>query len=172
MFDLTVEHAFASMEVYEHLFDEGKPFTGSRRTPTARRNLSPPGDTVIVGRAPARHIRQIRDTGSPTRLVGSRRRGQMERQTTAPKRVLVIIPTMVAALVLLLPSAVRAGDDGAATVPYEVEAGDTLWEIAAERTAPEEDVRETIFEIKRHSGLSSSLIVPGQVLQVPMSPEG
>jgi LysM repeat protein len=89
------------------------------------------------------------------------------RQTTAPKRVLVIISTMVATLVLLLPSAVRASGDAPAAVPYEVEAGDTLWGIAAEVTEPGQDVRVTIGDIKRRNDLSSSLIVPGQVLLVP-----
>ena len=91
----------------------------------------------------------------------------MSRQTTAQTRVLVIISTMVAALVLLLPSAVRASGDAPAAVSYEVEAGDTLWDIAAKVTEPGDDVRATVSDIKRRNGLGSSLIVPGQVLLVP-----
>lgn len=91
----------------------------------------------------------------------------MTQQTNAPKRVLVIISTMVAALVLLLPTAVRATGDDPAGVPYEVEAGDTLWDIAAVVTEPGHDVRATISDIKRRNDLASSLIVPGQVLVLP-----
>ena len=87
----------------------------------------------------------------------------MTQQTTAPKRVLVIISTMVAALVLLLPTAVGASGDNAAGVPYEVELGDTLWDIAAEVTEPGHDIRSTVSDIKRRNELGSSLIVPGQV---------
>ena len=92
----------------------------------------------------------------------------MRRQTDTPKRGLVIISTMVVALVLLLPSAVSA-DGPVQTISYEVEAGDTLWDIAADLTEPGEDIRATVSEIKRSNGLAGSLIVPGQVLTVPAS---
>ena len=46
-------------------------------------------------------------------------------------------------------------------------AGDTLWDVAADATESGQDVRATVFEIKRLNGLDGSLIHPGQVLLVP-----
>lgn len=48
-----------------------------------------------------------------------------------------------------------------------VGAGQTLWEIAGE-VAPAQDRRETVEQIKRLNGLSSSLVQPGQRLTVPV----
>ena len=53
-----------------------------------------------------------------------------------------------------------------ATVDYRVRSGDTLWTIA-EEVAPDRDVRGTISEIKDLNDLDSSLILPGQILEVP-----
>ena len=66
----------------------------------------------------------------------------MVRQTTAQIRVLVIISTIVVLLALLLLSTGEASGAEHA-VPYTVEAGDTLWEIADARTPPGRDVRAT-----------------------------
>jgi LysM repeat protein len=79
---------------------------------------------------------------------------------------LVIISTIVvvAALLLLTTGSARGAEPAGV---YTVEAGDTLWEIAAARTADGEDVRRTVMEIKAYNGLTSSLIVPGQELLVP-----
>src|SRR3712207_9040437 len=41
---------------------------------------------------------------------------------------------------------------GAAPVSYEVEHGDTLWEIATEHYPPSEDPRATIETIRRENG--------------------
>ena len=90
----------------------------------------------------------------------------MLRQTTASSRVLVIISTIVVALVLLLPSTGGASQE-AATDDYVVRSGDTLWEIAAERTVAGEDVRSTISVIRSLNDLESSLIKPGETLVVP-----
>ena len=90
----------------------------------------------------------------------------MLRQTTASSRVLVIISTIVVALVLLLPSTGGAAQE-AATEDYVVRSGDTLWEIAEERTVAGEDIRGTIAGIRRLNELDSSLIQPGDVLLVP-----
>jgi len=84
-------------------------------------------------------------------------------------RALVIISTCVLALVLLLATTVSAGSGSASAVPaeYRVEAGDTLWEIAAERTSRGGDVRSTVASITDLNDLTSSLIRPGQLLLVP-----
>jgi len=90
----------------------------------------------------------------------------MLRQTTASSRVLVIISTIVVALVLLLPSAFGA-TPGASTEDYVVRSGDTLWDIAEERTTEGHDVRGTITSIRRLNDLESSMIQPGEILVVP-----
>ena len=89
------------------------------------------------------------------------------RQTTAPSRVLVIISTVVVALVLLLASSVAATGDAVRTEAYSVHAGDTLWDIAAERTPSGGDVRDTVAAIRSINRLTGTLIRPGQAIEVP-----
>lgn len=48
-----------------------------------------------------------------------------------------------------------------------VQPGDTLWSIA-ERVDRHQDPRQTVFEIMRANGLSSAVIRPGQVLEIPV----
>ena len=90
----------------------------------------------------------------------------MPRYLTAPSRFLVITSTFVGALVLLLASSVMAAGPEPATVDYRVRSGDTLWTIAAE-VADDSDVRGIIAQIRDINDLDSSLIVPGQVLEIP-----
>jgi LysM repeat protein len=91
----------------------------------------------------------------------------MPRYLTAPSRILVIISTFVVALVLLLASSVMAAGPESATVDYKVRSGDTLWTIAETVVPAGHDVRGTISEIRHLNDLDSSLIVPGQVLEIP-----
>jgi nucleoid-associated protein YgaU len=90
----------------------------------------------------------------------------------SPVRAAVLLTTVAVVVVLLLANAFAA-DGSMATegagggVEHLVVAGDTLWDIAAAHTAPGEDVRHTVADIRRANGLQGSLIYPGQVLQVP-----
>lgn len=95
----------------------------------------------------------------------------MVRQRSTSVRALVIISTTVAALVLLLATAVHAmsAGDPIATVEYRVHAGDTLWSIASEMTAPGEDIRAAVDTIKSLNDLSTSMLQIGDVLAVPAS---
>ena len=97
--------------------------------------------------------------------------------TNTRTRVVVLLTSVALALVLLLAGAVVArADDPTAPVVAEttlvahtVLPGDTLWDIAGEHVAQGDDVRNLIEDIKRINDLDSSVIVPGQVLQVPLS---
>ena len=92
----------------------------------------------------------------------------MPRRTTIPTRVVVIISTIVVALVLLLASSVGAsGAVVVSTEEYLVRSGDTLWDIAVERTPEGRDVRDTVAAIRSINRLERSVIQPGQVLGVP-----
>jgi LysM repeat protein len=84
-------------------------------------------------------------------------------------RVAVLLTTVALVVVLLLANAVsaRAPEAPAAFETHRVESGDTLWDIAAHHTAPGDDVRNTVFDIKRANDLADSVIVPGQVLRIP-----
>ncbi|MEN8235454.1 MAG: LysM peptidoglycan-binding domain-containing protein [Actinomycetota bacterium] len=90
-------------------------------------------------------------------------------QRSTSVRALVVISTTVAAFVLLLATAVHAmtSGDPLATVDYRVHAGDTLWSIAAELTAPGEDVRSVVATIRDLNDLPTSMLHIGDVLEVP-----
>ncbi|HEX6489610.1 MAG TPA: LysM peptidoglycan-binding domain-containing protein [Candidatus Dormibacteraeota bacterium] len=64
----------------------------------------------------------------------------------------------------LARTAVGEGPTG--LVSYRVQPGDTLWSIAAARY-PDSDVRQKVGDIERDNGLSSPMIVPGEVLRLP-----
>lgn len=61
----------------------------------------------------------------------------------------------------------NAGAQPAPATEYVVAQGDTLWEIAAEHVSDGEDVRVFIDEIKDRTGITSSDLQVGQVLQIP-----
>ncbi len=86
----------------------------------------------------------------------------------APSRLLVLLVMISVLSLLLLASAVQATGTVRPTGEYRVEAGDRLWDIAAERTVDGEDVRETLHAIRRLNSLDSSVLQPGQVLVVPV----
>ncbi len=92
---------------------------------------------------------------------------------TTPARVVVLLTAIVVLIVLLLANVVGASGAGTPDGPGEygthvVVVGDTLWDIAAESTTPGEDVRRVVFEIQRLNDLEGSVILPGQVLRVPI----
>ena len=49
-----------------------------------------------------------------------------------------------------------------------VSAGDTLWKIASEYTSPGNDIRKTVYEIRKYNKLDSAVIMPGQEVVVPL----
>ena len=80
---------------------------------------------------------------------------------------LLILLTALGIVFLLLSGRVAASTPPAAPVTYRVEAGDTLWHIAAARSDPEDDVRSVVREIKAINDLTESSLRQGQVLLLP-----
>ncbi|MGI9649387.1 MAG: LysM peptidoglycan-binding domain-containing protein [Acidimicrobiia bacterium] len=82
-------------------------------------------------------------------------------------RALVLPLALALMFLLLLAQRVHAGDTAAPTEPYRVVSGDTLWDLADERTEQGEDVRSTVRIIQRVNDLDGGLITPGQVILLP-----
>ena len=80
---------------------------------------------------------------------------------------LSVLLATVCAVFLLIGGAAEAEEPPGPAIEHVVSAGDTLWEIATEHVVPGEDVRPLITAIKERSGLTSSALQPGQVLQIP-----
>ena len=93
--------------------------------------------------------------------------GRPPRRSAVRARQVVI--GIGAALVIIFGlSKSVAGAGPAGYTSYQVQPGDTLWSIAAERYTGG-DVREKVGEMERVNGLSSPVIVPGEELKVPQS---
>ncbi len=82
---------------------------------------------------------------------------------------LACVALVLAAAFFLGASSVATEEPGA-QVPTEVvtvSGGETLWELAAERTAPGGDVRDMMLRIERLNALESGALDAGQRLLVP-----
>jgi Tfp pilus assembly protein FimV len=66
---------------------------------------------------------------------------------------------------------VGGGDRGGLRLAGErsvvVEPGDTVWSIAGEVAGPGQDVRTVVDAIEELNDLEGSVVVPGQVLELP-----
>ncbi len=90
---------------------------------------------------------------------------QLERRQL-PFRLSVLL-AVLCALFLLIGGAADAGQASLPPLEYVVGAGDTLWTVAGSHSGAGEDVRSLISDIRRTTGLESSLIYPGQILLIP-----
>jgi LysM repeat protein len=79
----------------------------------------------------------------------------------------VVAALALAGLLMSRPSSM-AGDrpEPAARQTIVVQPGQTLWSIAKD-FAPQRDVRETVYEIRRINGLDSAMVRSGQILVLP-----
>lgn len=102
---------------------------------------------------------QQADDGFVVDVAGAMRRIAM--------RSLAVLAMIVVALFLFFTASVQAGDAVGATDTHIVGQGETLWEIAAENTAPGGDVRSTVADIKALNQITTSVISAGQTLTVP-----
>ena len=80
---------------------------------------------------------------------------------------LYVLLATVCAVFLLIGGAADAGEGPGPSIQYVVAQGDTLWEVASDHIGPDQDVRPLIQEIRELSGIQSSALQPGQVLQIP-----
>lgn len=82
-------------------------------------------------------------------------------------RTALISAAIAAALIGAIWVKASAPEPHLITYQHTVEAGDTLWSVAARYTSAEEDVREVIWRIREDSGLDRNKpLQPGQLLIV------
>ena len=81
---------------------------------------------------------------------------------------MVLVPVIVVSLALMLigPQA-DAGSEPVPAVSHVVKAGETLWSIANEHTAPGEDVRRTVAIIRSANGMPSGTVQAGAPITIP-----
>ncbi|MCX7951958.1 MAG: LysM peptidoglycan-binding domain-containing protein [Clostridiales bacterium] len=53
-------------------------------------------------------------------------------------------------------------------VEITVEKGDTIWNISLKYTPKNKDVRKTVYEIRKLNNIDNSIIIPGQIIKVPI----
>ena len=82
---------------------------------------------------------------------------------------LVALATVLVVGFFLGAGSVATGERGTspATEIVMVQPGETLWDIASRITPAGDDVRETMFDIKRLNALASSALDTGQRIRVP-----
>jgi nucleoid-associated protein YgaU len=116
---------------------------------------------VLDGAPPARRVER-----APVRARSSRRV-----RLTRRARLLVAVLTLALAVAIgswLGPLLAGGGDDLrlAGVQSVVVEPGDTLWSIAS-RVAGTADVRAVVDRIQRRNHLQGTVLIPGQVLELP-----
>lgn len=94
------------------------------------------------------------------------------RRRTSRGRFVVRVISAVIAVLLAVALGAAAGlalrpTPAVGTGVVTVEAGDSLWSLAAGLAGPGRDVRDVVAEIVRLNGLATDFVVPGQRLVIP-----
>ena len=139
------------------------PARGAGRAPT-RRDQAAAGGRPAASRVLARGVRG--GCAAPERAASPRLR------LTRRGRRLVLALALGGALALgSVASFVGGGDQGGLRLAGErsvvVQPGDTVWSIAGEVAGPGQDVRTVVDAIEELNDLEGSVVVPGQVLELP-----
>jgi nucleoid-associated protein YgaU len=162
-----------------------RPDASAARGPQSAAPATARRDAVRPGARAARHdglagVRPVRGGCLPVPAGAARPAGEwyLGEPAAAPLRLTRRGRRLVAALSIATGLTIAAAilvtelDDTGAGLQLAgqssvvVEAGDTLWSIARE-VAPQEDVRAVVDAIEEVNELDGTLLVPGQVLQLP-----
>lgn len=81
-----------------------------------------------------------------------------------------LIAIVLAGLAAIAPGAIAGDEPGSAAAfdTYTVAQGETLWSIASALTAPGEQVRETLTELKEINAMSGSSLRAGEQIAIPV----
>lgn len=63
-------------------------------------------------------------------------------------------------------SIAKSNQEEAEIIDYTISKGQTLWSIAAEHKADDEDIRQTIYEIKQLNNMSDSTVYENQTIKI------
>lgn len=89
----------------------------------------------------------------------------------APVRFTAIVTTLVLISVFVISGLFGYSDVSAAPDPeyvsVRVQSGDTLWTLANTYGPEDQDVRETIYQIRTANNMSSAEIYAGQYIIIP-----
>lgn len=137
--------------------------------------------TITLSPTPLGPRRQERTTPLGPRPQAERATPQAERMVVRPEggvrltrrgRVVMLLACLavVSAVAFFLGASSVATQQPGAEAPAEVVTvgtGETLWELAAERTEPGGDVRDMMVRIERLNALETTALDAGQRLLVP-----
>lgn len=82
------------------------------------------------------------------------------------KRFITSVTVLLIATISLFNIALAKQEDNYIISEYTVEAGNTLWQIASENKAKNEDIRQYIEDIKQLNQMTSTDIYKGQTLLI------
>jgi Tfp pilus assembly protein FimV len=111
-------------------------------------------------------------TTIPARPAARRAGSQAQVRLTRRGRVVLFLVALITVLVVgffLGAGSVATGERGTSpdTEIVMVQPGETLWDIASRITPAGDDVRETMFDIKRLNAMTTSALDAGQRIRVP-----
>lgn len=95
---------------------------------------------------------------------------RMNRKKKNRRRIFKLVMILSIAMVMFFHFIPAEKSQG--VVKYDkvvVCSGDTLWSIASQYIAENQDVREMIYDIRKLNSLSSAMLIPGQELLIPCS---